>query len=122
MKITIAGKEQELNFGFAFIHETNEKWNTERDGMRVNLGALYTNTALDMGDVESLADIVYFATANNDNRPGKKDVMTYMENLTIKEMESLFKDVKKGVNESVPVKFAMKKLNEMAKTSQKQMK
>lgn len=45
-----------------------------------------------------------------------------MENLTIKEMESLFKDVKKGVNESVPVKFAMKKLNEMAKTSQKQMK
>lgn len=72
MKITIAGKEQELNFGFAFIHETNEKWNTERDGMRVNLGALYTNTALDMGDVESLADIVYFATANNDNRPGKK--------------------------------------------------
>lgn len=122
MKITIAGKEQELNFGFGFIHEANTVWNTQREGIEINLGVIYTTTALEMGDIERLAEIVYFATSDNDNRVGKKDVMNYIQSLSLKELEDLFKGVKKGVDESVPVKFAMKKLNEMAKTSQKRAK
>lgn len=122
MKITIAGKEQELNFDMGFVHEINEKWNIDRNGMKMNMGAAHVFSAIEMGDIERLADIVYLSTYDNSPRCSHKDVIDYVGHLKIDEMEEFFDQVTKEINDSAPVKFAVKKMEKAAKEAQRKTK
>ncbi|MBF7112590.1 hypothetical protein ITQ85_01545 [Pediococcus pentosaceus] len=119
MKITIAGKEQELNFGFGFIHAANKAWNTLQNGLIVHLGIVNTNLAMQTGDIEKLVDVMYFATCENSPRVAKTDIEKYIEGLSIEKLENLFSEMQKELDASVPVKFAVNKMNEAAKKEMK---
>lgn len=122
MEITINGNKQDLNFGLGFVHEANEKWNSEKNGMKINLGVAYVFTAMQTNDIEQLTDIVYLATSENKHRCSHKDVMHYVDSLSVEEMEELFDQVAKEVDSSAPVQFAVKKIKAAAKEAQRKAK
>lgn len=111
MKITIAGKEQELNFGIGFVREINKVAGMEAKGMSLGMGLTKSLPALNAYDPAVLSDVIYSATFRNSPRVSRNDVDDYLDGITsVKEFEKLFDDVSKEVKKANAIKVALKNM------------
>lgn len=111
MKITIAGKEQELNFGVRFVRELDKVAGMEAGGMSLGMGLTKSLPALNAYDPAVLSDVIYSATFRNSPRVSRNDVDDYLDGLTsVKEFEKLFDDVSKEVKKANVLKVALKNM------------
>ena len=111
MKITINGKEQELNFGVRFVRELDKVAGMEAGGMSLGMGLTKSLPALNAYDPAVLSDVIYSATFRNSPRVGRNDVDDYLDGLTsVKEFEKLFDDVSKEVKKANVLKVALKNM------------
>lgn len=79
MKITINGKEQELNFGVRFVRELDKVAGMEAGGMSLGMGLTKSLPALNAYDPAVLSDVIYSATFRNSPRVGRNDVDDYLD-------------------------------------------
>ena len=111
MKITIAGKEQELNFGVRFVRELDKVAGMEAGGMSLGMGLTKSLPALSAYDPAVLSDVIYSATFRNSPRVSRNDVDDYLDGLTsVKEFEKLFDNVSKEVKKANVLKVALKNM------------
>lgn len=108
MEIKIKNKKQPLSFGVKFVRELDKIAGLERENISLGMGLTKTLPGLDVFDPAVLSDIIYCATFGNSPRPGRNDVDDYIDGLEVRELEALFDDVKKEVNEANAIKAAIK--------------
>jgi hypothetical protein len=111
MKLDIQCRNQQLNFGVGFVRELDRIAPVQTAGMEFGMGLIKALPALQTYDPAVLSDIIYSATLGNSPRVGRQEVDEFIDSMDdVKKLGKLFDDVLKEINNSVPVKVAVKNM------------
>ncbi len=113
MQIKVNGKDVNLNFGVRFIRELDQKAGLTLtvQGMKQNFGMALTKVmpALQSYDVAVLADLLYCAAWDNQDRPSLDDIDAFLDD-TNTDIDKLFDDVQEELKSSNAARTATKNL------------
>lgn len=108
MEITINNKKQVLNFGVRFVRELDKVAGIAANGVSLGMGLTKSIPALQGYDTAVLSDVIYCATATNSPRPSQNDVDDFID--SCEDVESIFKEVTKEINNANATKAALKNM------------
>lgn len=113
MQIKVNGKDVNLNFGVRFIRELDQKTGLTLTirGIKQNFGMALTKVipALQSYDVAVLADLLYCAAWDNQERPSLSDIDAYLDDKNTN-IDKLFDDVQRELKSSNAARTATKNL------------
>lgn len=114
------GKEVALHYGLAFLDEMNASSGLVVNGQNVGAGAVNEQEKLAIGDVSALGRVLYAATAGDSPRPSLKMIQDTLEGMkSVDDLQELFDGVDEGMKNSIPLQFQIKKMEKIAKESQR---
>lgn len=115
MKLEIAGKEHQLEFGIRFLREMDKTYTEKVDGMEFGLGMEKAGLYLTTENPLVLVDVIKAATAHDKNSPSVKEIEKAIEAHAEEHgMDKLFADIKEALGKSTWTKNKMKQFLEKA--------
>lgn len=113
MKLEIAGKEHQLEFGVRFLREMDKTYTEKVDGMEFGLGMEKAGFYLTTENPLVLVDVIKAATAHDKNSPSAKEIEKAIEvHAEEHGLDKLFADIKEELGKSTWTKNKMKKFLE----------
>lgn len=107
MEVTIKGKKYQLNFGVGFVRNLDHFYGlSNKSGFNLGMGLTKTIPALKGYDPAALAEVIQCAA---EPAVTLSDVDSLIDNPKT-DIEKLFNDVQKELNEANAVKLAVKNL------------
>lgn len=115
MELKINGEIKKFVFGIKFVRELDKKYFIESNGIKFGTGLSTKLMEIYSGSVVALADVLYFATSTESNRPSLDEIENYLENCediekvfdeTLSEIESnnagklIVRDTKKALKKA----------------------
>lgn len=90
MEVKINGRTYPLHFGLGFLNEVNkhESAKMEVEGQTMSTGMMgmqLFNSSLQVYDPVALAKVIQYATSTEQQKPAKKDIEAYVDQLIEKE-------------------------------------
>lgn len=119
MEITINGKQVTLNFGILFVKKLNDLYYQSEKGIKIGFGLFTVLPNLMAQNVETLAEVIYFAAWNSKNKPTQNEVYAYLEDENT-DIEQLFTDVMEALKTSNATKSVAGKLEGAAEQAPKE--
>ncbi len=108
MQIEINKKKYTCRFGVKFVRELDKKFAVVQDGVIFGLSLSTKLPELAAGNAATLSEFLYAATVTESPRPGQDEVDEYVD--SVKDIESVFDDVLKELEESNAGKLAVREL------------
>lgn len=108
MELTINDKNYNANFGVRFVRELDKSAGLNVNGASFGMGLSKALVGLRSYDPATLSDVLYFGMLNAGSHPTQKQVDDYLDNDA--DLEKLFDEVIKELQESNSVKVAVKNL------------
>lgn len=78
-KLTIGDNSYLMTFGLGCLARLNQKYVTEKDGIKLSVGIPNAMAELALGNFEVVADLIRFSTADNVNRPSEAEIEAYID-------------------------------------------
>lgn len=108
MELTINDKKYTANFGVHFVRELDKSAGLNVNGASFGMGLSKALIGLKSYDPSTLSDVLYFGMLSAGSHPTQKQLDEYLD--TDADIEKLFDQVTKELNESNSVKVAVKNL------------
>lgn len=108
MELVINGKKVQLNFGVRFVRELDKVAGMSVNGQSFGFGLTKSLPALRAYDPAVLSDVIYSAAYSNKPRPTQGAVDDFIDNC--EDLEHLFDEAQKEIDESNAVKVAAKNM------------
>ena len=108
MEIKLNDKAIELNFGVRFVRELDKVAGMLVNGQSFGFGLTKSLPALQAYDPAVLSDVIYSAAYGVKPRPTQKAIDDFID--TCDDLEKVFDEVNKEINESNAVKVAAKNM------------
>ena len=112
-------KTVEVKFGVGFVRELDKNHPLEARGMKLGMALSMKIPEMLGGDVASLSDVLYAATFLEKDRPTQTDIDNYID--AHEDIESLFDEVIKELEESNAGKRLMKQHNQNLEAAMKKL-
>lgn len=93
MEIEVNGEIYQLVAGFGFLHEVNKKLSIDvpNTGTKKEVGLKYMVASIIDGDIDALADCIFYMNIGQSPRLKKAQVESYLED--IEDIDKVFEDV-----------------------------
>ena len=93
MEIEVNGEIYQLVAGFGFLHEVNKKLSIDvpNTGTKKEVGLKYMVASIIDGDIEALADCIFYMNIGQSPRLKKAQVESYLED--VEDIDKVFEDV-----------------------------
>lgn len=93
MEIETNGEIYQLVAGFGFLHEVNKKVTVDvpNMGKKKEVGLKFMVASIIDGDIDALADCIFYMNVGQTPRLKKADVENYLEN--VDDIDKVFEDV-----------------------------
>ena len=93
MEIEVNGEIYQLVAGFGFLHEVNKKLaiDVQSTGTKKEIGLKYMVASIIDGDIDALADCIFYMNVGQTPRLKKVDVENYLEE--VDDIDKVFEDV-----------------------------
>ena len=93
MEIEINGEIYQLVAGFGFLHEVNKKVTVDvpNMGKKKEVGLKFMVASIIDGDIDALADCIFYMNVGQTPRLKKADVENYLED--VDDIDKVFEDV-----------------------------
>lgn len=108
MQIEINKKKYNCKFGVKFVRELDKKFGVEDGGVVFGLSLSTKIPELFGGNAATLSDFLYTATITESPRPSQDEIDEYIDN--IDDIEAVFDDVLKELEESNAGKLAVREI------------
>lgn len=108
MELTINDKKYKTNFGIGFVFKLNAGFGVNVKGVDMGMGLNKAVIGLRQYDPTVLSNVLYYAMVNEGSHPTQAQLNTYLEQDA--DVEKLFADTLKEMNESNVLKPALKNL------------
>lgn len=93
MEIEVNGEIYQLVAGFGFLHEVNKKVTVDvpNTGKKKEVGLKFMVASISDGDIDALADCIFYMNVGQTPRLKKADVENYLED--VDDIDKVFEDV-----------------------------
>jgi hypothetical protein len=93
MEIEVNGEIYQLVAGFGFLHEVNKKVTVDvpNTGKKKEIGLKFMVASIIDGDIDALADCIFYMNVGQTPRLKKADVENYLED--VDDIDKVFEDV-----------------------------
>lgn len=93
MEIEVNGEIYQLVAGFGFLHEVNKKVSIDvpNTGTKKEVGLKYMVASIIDGDIDALADCIFYMNIGQSPRLKKAQVESYLED--VEDIDKVFEDV-----------------------------
>ena len=93
MEIEVNGEIYKLVAGFGFLHEVNKKVTVDvpNTGKKKEVGLKFMVASIIDGDIDALADCIFYMNVGQTPRLKKADVENYLED--VDDIDKVFEDV-----------------------------
>lgn len=93
MEIEVNGEIYQLVAGFGFLHEVNKKLSIDvpNTGTKKEVGLKYLVASIIDGDIDALADCIFYMNIGQSPRLKKAQVESYLED--VEDIDKVFEDV-----------------------------
>lgn len=93
MEIEVNGEIYQLVAGFGFLHEVNKKVTVDipNTGKKKEVGLKFMVASIIDGDIDALADCIFYMNVGQTPRLKKADVENYLED--VDDIDKVFEDV-----------------------------
>lgn len=93
MEIEVNGEIYQLVAGFGFLHEVNKKVTVDvpNTGKKKEVGLKFMVASIIDGDIDALADCIFYMNVGQTPRLKKVDVESYLED--VDDIDKVFEDV-----------------------------
>lgn len=93
MEIEVNGEIYQLVAGFGFLHEVNKKLSIDvpNTGTKKEVGLKYVVASIIDGDIDALADCIFYMNIGQSPRLKKAQVESYLED--VEDIDKVFEDV-----------------------------
>ena len=93
MEIEVNGEIYQLVAGFGFLHEVNKKLSIDvpNTGTKKEVGLKYMVASIIDGDIDALADCIFYMNIGQSPRLKKAQVESYLED--VEDIDKVFDDV-----------------------------
>ena len=93
MEIEVNGEIYQLVAGFGFLHEVNKKLSIDvpNTGTKKEVGLKYMLASIIDGDIDALADCIFYMNIGQSPRLKKAQVESYLED--VEDIDKVFEDV-----------------------------
>lgn len=93
MEIEVNGEIYQLVAGFGFLHEVNKKLSIDvpNTGTKKEVGLKYMVASIIDGDIDALADCIFYMNIGQSPRLKKAQVESYLED--VEDIDKVFEDV-----------------------------
>lgn len=93
MEIEVNGEIYQLVAGFGFLHEVNKKLSIDvpNTGKKKEVGLKYMVASIIDGDIDALADCIFYMNIGQSPRLKKAQVESYLED--VEDIDKVFEDV-----------------------------
>lgn len=93
MEIEVNGEIYQLVAGFGFLHEVNKKVTVDvpNTGKKKEVGLKFMVASIIDGDIDALADCIFYMNVGQTPRLKKADVESYLED--VDDIDKVFEDV-----------------------------
>lgn len=93
MEIEVNGEIYQLVAGFGFLHEVNKKVTVDvpNTGKKKEVGLKFMVASIIDGDIDALADCIFYMNVGQTPRLKKSDVENYLED--VDDIDKVFEDV-----------------------------
>ena len=93
MEIEVNGEIYQLVAGFGFLHEVNKKLSNDEPntGTKKEVGLKYMVASIIDGDIDALADCIFYMNIGQSPRLKKAQVESYLED--VEDIDKVFEDV-----------------------------
>lgn len=93
MEIEVNGEIYQLVAGFGFLHEVNKKLSIDvpNTGTKKEVGLKYMAASIIDGDIDALADCIFYMNIGQSPRLKKAQVESYLED--VEDIDKVFEDV-----------------------------
>lgn len=93
MEIEVNGEIYQLVAGFGFLHEVNKKVTVDvpNTGKKKEVGLKFMVASIIDGDIDALADCIFYMNVGQTPRLKKADVEKYLED--VDDIDKVFEDV-----------------------------
>lgn len=108
MDLEINGKKYVANFGIKFVRELDKAAGLNVNGASFGMGLTKSLLGLRAYDPAVLSDVLYYGMLNAGSHPTQKQLDTWLDSDA--DLEKLFDETIKALNESNSVKVAAKNL------------
>lgn len=108
MELTINDKQYTATFGVRFVRELDKSAGLSVNGASFGMGLSKALFGLKSYDPATLSDVLYFGMLSSGSHPSQKQVDDYLDSDA--DIEKLFDEVIKELNESNSVRVAVKNL------------
>lgn len=93
MEIEVNGEIYQLVAGFGFLHEVNKKVTVDvpNTGKKKEVGLKFMVASIIDGDIDALADCIFYMNVGQTPRLKKADIENYLED--VDDIDKVFEDV-----------------------------
>ncbi len=119
MEIEVNGEIYQLVAGFGFLHEVNKKLSIDvpNTGTKKEVGLKYMVASIIDGDIDALADCIFYMNIGQSPRLKKAQVESYLED--VEDIEKVFEDVINFLSQANACKKEVKPLLSTQETETK---
>ena len=119
MEIEVNGEIYQLVAGFGFLHEVNKKLSIDvpNTGTKKEVGLKYMVASIIDGDIDALADCIFYMNIGQSPRLKKSQVESYLED--VEDIDKVFEDVINFLSQANACKKEVKPLLSMQETETK---
>ena len=119
MEIEVNGEIYQLVAGFGFLHEVNKKLSIDvpNTGTKKEVGLKYMVASIIDGDIDALADCIFYMNIGQSPRLKKAQVESYLED--VEDIDKVFEDVINFLSQANACKKEVKPLLSMQETETK---
>ncbi len=119
MEIEVNGEIYQLVAGFGFLHEVNKKLSIDvpNTGTKKEVGLKYMVASIIDGDIDALADCIFYMNIGQSPRLKKAQVESYLED--VEDIDKVFEDVINFLSQANACKKEVKPLLSTQETETK---
>lgn len=119
MEIEVNGEIYQLVAGFGFLHEVNKKLSIDvpNTGTKKEVGLKYMVASIIDGDIDALADCIFYMNIGQSPRLKKTQVESYLED--VEDIDKVFEGVINFLSQANACKKEVKPLLSMQETETK---
>lgn len=119
MEIEVNGEIYQLVAGFGFLHEVNKKLSIDvpNTGTKKEVGLKYMVASIIDGDIDALADCIFYMNIGQSPRLKKTQVESYLED--VEDIDKVFEDVINFLSQANACKKEVKPLLSTQETETK---
>lgn len=119
MEIEVNGEIYKLVAGFGFLHEVNKKLSIDvpNTGTKKEVGLKYMVASIIDGDIDALADCIFYMNIGQSPRLKKAQVESYLED--VEDIDKVFEDVINFLSQANACKKEVKPLLSTQETETK---